>query len=376
MTIGGRPQMAAGELIDVVQPHNHAHVLGQLGNATNVDVAAAIDAAKQAAPAWRELAFDDRAAIFLKAADLLAGPWRATLERGDHARASPRPRTRPRSTPPASSIDFWRFNVALRQPHLRRAAACRRRAPGTGWSTGRSRASCSRSRRSTSPSIAGNLPTAPALMGNTVVWKPAATAAARRRYYIMRLLRGGRAARRRDQPGLPATGRQIGDVALPQPAPRGHPLHRLDRGLPAACGRPSARTSRAYRNYPRIVGETGGKDFIFAHPSADPGRARDGDRPRRLRVPGTEVLGRVARLRPAVALAGDARRRRCARSDRSAWATSTDFRNFMGAVIDERAFDKHHAAYSTRAEEQPRSPRSWPAAAATTSDGLLRPSRR
>ena len=74
MTISGLSQMAAGELIDVVQPHNRAHVLGQLGNATNVDVAAAIYAAKQAAPAWRELDFDDRAAIFLKAADLLAGP--------------------------------------------------------------------------------------------------------------------------------------------------------------------------------------------------------------------------------------------------------------------------------------------------------------
>src|SRR6516225_12248273 len=79
MTIGGRQQMATGEVIDVVQPHNRAHVLGQLGNAASVDVAAAIYAAKQAAPLWRALDFDDRAAIFLKAADLLAGPWRATV---------------------------------------------------------------------------------------------------------------------------------------------------------------------------------------------------------------------------------------------------------------------------------------------------------
>src|SRR6516164_2730978 len=75
MTIGGRQQMAAGEPMDVVQPHNKTHVLGQLGNAASVDVAAAVYAAKQAAPLWRALAFDDRAAIFLKAADLLAGPW-------------------------------------------------------------------------------------------------------------------------------------------------------------------------------------------------------------------------------------------------------------------------------------------------------------
>ena len=102
MTIGGRQQMASGEPIDVVQPHNKAHVLGHLGNATSVDVAAAIYAAKQAAPGWRALDFDDRAAIFLKAADLLAGPWRATLERRDRSSASPSRRTRRRSTPPAS----------------------------------------------------------------------------------------------------------------------------------------------------------------------------------------------------------------------------------------------------------------------------------
>src|SRR6266568_7972822 len=79
MTIGGRQQMPGDEKIDVVQPHNKTHVLGQLGNATDVDVAAAIYAAKQAAPGWRALSFEDRAAIFLKAAELLAGPWRATV---------------------------------------------------------------------------------------------------------------------------------------------------------------------------------------------------------------------------------------------------------------------------------------------------------
>ena len=81
MTIGGRQQMPGGEKINVVQPHNHHHVLGQYGQATDVDVAAAIYAAKQAAPGWRALSFDDRAAVFLKAAELLAGPWRATVNR-------------------------------------------------------------------------------------------------------------------------------------------------------------------------------------------------------------------------------------------------------------------------------------------------------
>src|SRR5215470_15381803 len=79
MTIGGQHRMGGGELVDVVQPHNHRHVLGRLGNATDADVAAAIDAAAAAAPGWRALSFDDRAAILLKAADLLAGPWRSAI---------------------------------------------------------------------------------------------------------------------------------------------------------------------------------------------------------------------------------------------------------------------------------------------------------
>jgi 1-pyrroline-5-carboxylate dehydrogenase len=79
MTIGGRQRLAGGEPVDVVAPHNHRHVLGTMRNTTEQDVAAAIDAAAAAAPAWRALAFDDRAAIMLKAADLLSGPWRATI---------------------------------------------------------------------------------------------------------------------------------------------------------------------------------------------------------------------------------------------------------------------------------------------------------
>jgi 1-pyrroline-5-carboxylate dehydrogenase len=79
MTTGGQQRMGSGERKDVVQPHNHRHVLGQFANASDEDVAAAIDAARQAAPGWRELSYDDRAAIFLRAADLLSGPWRCTL---------------------------------------------------------------------------------------------------------------------------------------------------------------------------------------------------------------------------------------------------------------------------------------------------------
>ena len=93
-----------------------------------------------------------------------------------------------------------------------------------------------------------------------------------------------------------------------------------------------------YRNYPRIVGETGGKDFILAHPSADVDERRDGDRPRLLRVPGPEVLGRLARLRAEEPVAGAEGAPRRAGRDAARWATSADFSNFMGAVIDSSSF--------------------------------------
>src|SRR5579863_9348518 len=112
MTIGGRQQMATGSRIDVVQPHNKTHVLGLLANATEVDVAAAIYAAKQAAPGWRSLSFDDRAAIFLKAADLLAGPWRATLNAATVLGQSKSP-YQAEIDAACELIDFWRYNVAF-----------------------------------------------------------------------------------------------------------------------------------------------------------------------------------------------------------------------------------------------------------------------
>src|ERR1700730_6012588 len=110
MTIAGRQQMAAGEVIDVVQPHNKTQVLGQLGNATDVDVAAAIYAAKQAAPGWRTRRFGDRAAIFPKAAELLAGPWRATVNAATMLGQSKSP-FQAEIDAACALIDFLRYNV-------------------------------------------------------------------------------------------------------------------------------------------------------------------------------------------------------------------------------------------------------------------------
>ncbi len=122
MTIGGRQVMGSGRKLDVVQPHARRHVLGTLRHATREDAAAAVAAAKAAAPGWRAMAFDDRASIFLKAADLLAGPWRPTLNAATMLGQS---KTVYQAEIDAACelIDFWRFNVALRSPAACRAAA-------------------------------------------------------------------------------------------------------------------------------------------------------------------------------------------------------------------------------------------------------------
>ena len=149
--------------------------------------------------------------------------------------------------------------------------------------------------------IGGNLPTSAALMGNTVVWKPASTAAYSA-HFLMQILR---------EAGLPdgvinlvyGPGARIGDAALASPDLAG--IHFTgSTGVFQSMWRTVGNNIERYRNYPRIVGETGGKDFILAHPSADVDARRDGDPPRLVRVPGTEVLRRVARVRAAADVAG------------------------------------------------------------------------
>jgi 1-pyrroline-5-carboxylate dehydrogenase len=232
MTIGGQTRMGGGDRIDVVQPHNFRHVLGHLGNATDADVSAAVDAALAAAPAWRALSFDDRAAIFLKAADLLSGPWRATLNAATVLGQSKSP-YQAEIDAACELIDFFRFNVSYARQIL---AEQPQSAPGV-WN-----------RMEYRPlegfvvaitpfnftSIAGNLPTAPALMGNVVVWKPSPTQQLSA-HYLMRLLEAA---------GLPPG--VINMVAAP--AAGRHPLHRLDGDVPA----PVALGRRAHRRLPRL----------------------------------------------------------------------------------------------------------------------------
>ena len=335
MTIGGQQRQGVGEPVDVVQPHNHRHVLGQLRNATPADVAAAIEAARQAAPGWRALSFDDRAAIFLKAADLLAGPWRQTINAATVLGQSKSP-YQAEIDAACELIDFWRFNVHYARRLLAEQPAS---APGA-WNRLEYRPLEGFVLAITPfnfTSIAANLPTAPALMGNVVVWKPSPTQQLSA-HFLMRLLEAA---------GLPpgvinmvtGDGTAVSSVALPHAELAG--VHFTgSTGTFQHLWRTVGENIAGYRGYPRLVGETGGKDFVIAHPSADP-----------------EVLV-TALVRGAFEYQGQ----KCSAASRayvprSVWNkvkddligttealtmgdVSADLSLFMGAVIDGRSFSR------------------------------------
>jgi 1-pyrroline-5-carboxylate dehydrogenase len=265
MTIGGRQRMGGGDLVSVVQPHNHRHVLGQFGDVTGADVEAAIEAAAAAAPAWRDLSFDDRAAIFLKAADLLATTWRPVINAATMLGQSKSP-YQAEIDAACELIDFWRFNVHYARQLL---AEQPQSAPGT-WNRMEYRPLEGFVLAITPfnfTSIAGNLPTAPALLGNVVVWKPSHTQQLAA-HYTMRLLEAA---------GLPpgvinlltGSGAPVSRVALSDPRLAG--IHFTgSTGTFQKLWRTVGENIASYHGYPRLVGETGGKDFVIAHPSADP----------------------------------------------------------------------------------------------------------
>jgi 1-pyrroline-5-carboxylate dehydrogenase len=347
MTIGGQQRMGGGERADVVQPHNHRHVLGQFADSTDADVAAAIEAARQAAPAWRELSYDDRAAIFLKAADLLAGPWRQTINAATVLGQS-KSAYQAEIDAACELIDFWRYNVFYGRRLLAEQPVS---SPGC-WNRLEYRPLEGFVLAITPfnfTSIAANLPTAPALMGNVVIWKPSPTQQLSA-HYLMRLLEAA---------GLPpgvinmvtGSGQAVSRVALPHPELAG--IHFTgSTGTFQHLWRTVGENITGYRGYPRLVGETGGKDFVIAHASADPA-----------------VLS-TALIRGAFEYQGQ----KCSAASRaylprSVWNqvrdqliggiesitmgdVVADLSLFMGAVIDDRAFAKHADAIG-RARTRP-----------------------
>jgi len=336
--IGGVHRTASGTREDVVQPHRHASVIGSYANATHADVAAAIEAASAAAPMWRDLPFDERAAVFLRAAELLSGPWRDTLAAATMLGQS-KTAYQAEIDAPCELIDFWRFNVHFARQILSDQPVS---SPGV-WNRVEYRPLEGFVYAITPfnfTAIAGNLPTAPALMGNTVVWKPSPTQAVAA-YLTMQLLEAA---------GLPAgvinlvlgDGPLVSEVALADPRLAGIHFTGSTATFQRLWGEVGANIG-SYHSYPRLVGETGGKDFVVAHSSANP-----------------DVLT-TALIRGAFDYQGQ----KCSAASRafvprSVWSRMgedlidkvsalqygdvTDLANFGGAVIDRRAFDRNVAA--------------------------------
>ena len=336
LVIGGE-RVDTGTTFEAVMPHDHDHVLADVAKGDASHVERAIVAAREAHPAWSATPWHERVAVFLRAAELLAGPWRTTLTAATMLNQS---KTAHQAEIDAAceTIDFFRFNAEYlvriyeEQPISSRGVWNRLEyRPLEGFVLAISPFNFT--------AIGANLTTSPALMGNTVVWKPASTQALSA-WYTLRLL---------EEAGLPpgvinlvfGPGAELGDAALRSPELAGvhftgstGVFHSIWKTIGGGIDR--------YRNYPRIVGETGGKDFILAHPSADAEavataivrgsfeyQGQKCSASSRLYIPSNlwdEVSEQLERDVSSIAM-GDV----------------TDFTNFMGAVID-------GAAYKTQAD--------------------------
>jgi 1-pyrroline-5-carboxylate dehydrogenase len=336
LIIGGK-QIRTGDMGSQVMPHAHRHVVADYHKARTEDVHAAIAAAAAARREWSAWSWEDRAGVFLKAADLLATIRRSTLN-GATILGQSKTVHQAEIDAACELVDFWRFNVAFAQELYAEQPVS---APGM-WNQSDYRP-LEGFIYAVTPfnftAIGGNLAGAPALMGNTVIWKPAGTAMLSA-WYIMQIL---------EEAGLPPG---VINLLPGDPGPMSDILltHRdlggvhftgstgVFNGMWETIGRNMGK----YRSYPRIVGETGGKDFIVAHPSADPvglavaivrgGFEFQGQKcsaASRVYIPKSlwpQVRDAVAQMASEIKV-GDTR----------------DFSNFMGAVIDKRAFDKHQS---------------------------------
>jgi 1-pyrroline-5-carboxylate dehydrogenase len=333
LVIGGK-DVCTGNTACSVMPHDHRHVLASYHKAAPEHIVQAVDAARAAHHEWSRWPFENRAAVLLKAAELLTTSWRDTVNAATMLGQS-KTAFQAEIDSACEIIDFWRFNAHYAEELLSEQPL----SDHTMWNQLEYRA-LEGFVYAVTPfnftSIAANLPTAPALMGNTVVWKPASSAMFSA-HYVMQLL---------EEAGLPpgVINFVAGDASMISQVLLSHPdlagVHftgstEVFNDMWKTIGA----SMSAYRSYPRIVGETGGKDFVVAHPSAD--RAA-------LAVAvvrgGYEFQGQkcsaVSRIYVPRSIWNDVRDRMVAMIDDIKMGDIQDFRNFMGAVIDQRAFDK------------------------------------
>ncbi|MGI8590411.1 MAG: L-glutamate gamma-semialdehyde dehydrogenase [Nakamurella sp.] len=337
--IGGVTRRPAGKSFDVVAPFEHSRVLATSAESTPQDATDAVAAAAAAAPEWQRLSFDDRAAVILRAADLLSGPWRARINAATML-GQAKTAYQAEIDSACELADFWRFNVHF----ARQILAEQPMANSKGIWNRTDHRPLEGFVYAITPfnftAIAGNLPTAPALMGNVVIWKPSTTQQLAASLTMELLTEAGL------PPGvinmLPGYGPEISEVLLADRSLAG--IHftgstRVFQDLWKAVGN----NISGYAGYPRIVGETGGKDFIVAHSSAD-----------------VDVL-RTAMVRGAFEYSGQ----KCSAASRSyiprslwpklkdqliaetealALGSVEDYSNFSSAVIDDRSFGRLKAA--------------------------------
>jgi len=341
--VGGR-EIRSGRLRDVVSPHDHRRVLARSHEVDGATIQAAIQSAREAWRDWSATRFEDRAAVFLKAADLLAGPWRAKINAATMAGQS-KTAFQAEIDSACELIDFWRFNVQFAQRLYQEQ-------PESGPLTW--------NRMDHRPlegfvyaitpfnftAIGGNLPTAPALMGNVAIWKPAHTALLSN-YYVLKLLQEAGLP-----PGvinfLPGDAVEVSNALLGDRAMAG--IHFTgSTAVFQTLWRTVGENLGSYISYPRIVGETGGKDFVLAHPSADADALAVGLVRGAYEYQGQKCSAASRAYIPA-SLWPRVKERMLAMIAEIRMGDVSDFRNFMGAVIDKRAWDRL-TGYLARAKQ-------------------------
>ncbi|HYY63142.1 MAG TPA: L-glutamate gamma-semialdehyde dehydrogenase [Gaiellaceae bacterium] len=331
LVIGGK-DVKTGETFEAVMPHRKSHVLADVHAGGQAEVEQAIEAARKARHDWARTPWEERAAIFLRAAELLSGPWRATVNAATMLNQS---KTAHQAEIDAACelTDFFRFNVEFMTRIYKEQPQS---APGT-WNRLEYRP-LEGFVFAVTPfnftAISGNLPSSPALMGNTVVWKPASTAAFSA-YYVMRLFQ---------EAGLPdgvinlvyGPGSVIGEAALASPELAG--IH-FTGSTPVfnSMWKTVGSNIGSYRNYPRIVGETGGKDFIVAHPTADVEAVATAIVRGSFEYQGQKCSA-ASRVYAPSNLWPELRERLADEIKQLKVGDVSDFSNFMGAVIDANAF--------------------------------------
>ncbi|GAC1653323.1 MAG: L-glutamate gamma-semialdehyde dehydrogenase [Candidatus Dormibacteraceae bacterium] len=334
MTIGGKHRKGSAKGT-IKAPHRHELTIADYAVGDKSDFQAAIDAAVKARPAWAATPFHERAAVLLRAAALLAGPWRDTINAATMLGQS---KTVHQAEIDAACelIDFWRYNVHFADELLRQQ-------PGndaTAWNRLEYRG-LEGFVFAVSPfnftSIGGNLPTAPALMGNTVVYKPA----------TQTLLVAGFLQQLLEEAGLPpgvinvvsGSAADVSEVVLKDPNLAGiHFTGSTDvfQGMWKTVGANIGH----YRTYPRLVGETGGKDFVVAHESADPAALRTALIRGAFEYQGQKCSAASRAYIPA-SMWKAMRDEMVAEVEGIRQGDVADFSNFMGAVIDGKAFRRH-----------------------------------